>query len=79
MIDLATTDRASLRVDEVMELFDVSRRTVYNWISDKKIPTIIKNGTTQIDVEGLRRLIQDRPRLPRPFSFDRATSAQRYA
>lgn len=64
MIDLATTTRTSLRVDEVMELFDVSRRTVYNWISDKKIPTIIMDGTTRIDVQGLRKL-ENPPNSPR--------------
>lgn len=32
MIDLATTIRQTLRVDECVEIFGVSRRTIYNWI-----------------------------------------------
>ncbi len=33
MIDLATTRRQTLTIDELMTVLDVSRRTVYRWIA----------------------------------------------
>lgn len=37
MIDLSTTDRQYLRIDEFVRLSGSSRRTVYYWIATKKL------------------------------------------
>lgn len=58
MIDLDTTTRRYLRVDEVQVLFDVSRRTVYNWISTGKLRATKIDQTTRVEVEDLRRRMQ---------------------
>jgi len=56
MVDLATTNRQYLRVDEVVEIFGVCRRTVYNWIEQKRIPAVaIGGGPWVIPVADLRK------------------------
>ncbi len=55
MIDLETTERRYLRIDEVMELFGVSRRTIYNWVRRDEIKYKVIDKSTRIEVEDLRR------------------------
>jgi excisionase family DNA binding protein len=57
MVDLDTTDRVFLRVDEVQALFGVSRRTVYNWAAQRKIAFVHIEHTLRFPVAELRRLI----------------------
>lgn len=54
MIDLATTTRRTLRVDECQELFGVSRRTIYHWISNGHLDGAHLNGWMQISVVSVR-------------------------
>jgi excisionase family DNA binding protein len=55
VIDLATTTRLTLRVDECQELLGVSRRTIYHWLDNGKLQGVqSKHGYTQIDVESVR-------------------------
>jgi excisionase family DNA binding protein len=72
VINLATTPRQTLRIQEVMELFEVSRRTIYYWIEHQKIPTVIVEGKIRIEVDELRRrlLMIDPP--PQKPSFSSA-------
>jgi excisionase family DNA binding protein len=58
MIDLFNTDKRWLNVEEVMELFDVSRRTVYYWIADRRVESLTVGGTIRISVNDLRRQIK---------------------
>lgn len=60
MVDLATTVRQNLRIDEFTEIFDVSRRTVYNWRVSGKIQAIQVGGTLRIPVSEARRLAANR-------------------
>jgi excisionase family DNA binding protein len=56
MVDIYTTQRKNLRVDEVMEIFNVSRRTVYYWIEKRRIAAVnIGGGRFAIPVADLRR------------------------
>lgn len=57
MIDLATTDRCYLRVDEVQQLYGVSRRTIYYWVEAGKIPYVRLNHTLRFPVNALRQLV----------------------
>ncbi len=57
MVDLATTTKRHLRVEEVCELFDVSRRTVYYWIENGKLPSIKIGGSQRIPVDVLTKLL----------------------
>jgi excisionase family DNA binding protein len=67
VIDLATTTRQYLRVEEVCELFDVSRRTVYYWIQNNKIPSTHVAGSQRIPVPELRQLLASKRALPSLF------------
>jgi predicted DNA-binding transcriptional regulator AlpA len=64
MIDLTTTDRQFLRVDEVMGLFGVSRRTVYYWAHHRKLACIHIDRTLRFPIADLRRLIVRAARTP---------------
>ena len=64
MVDLATTTKNFLRIDEVCELFDVSRRCVYYWIENGKLPSVHIGGSQRIPVEALRKLIPTDPPSP---------------
>jgi excisionase family DNA binding protein len=66
MIDLLTTDRNYLRLDEIMALFEVSRRTVYYWVSRRRIPYVHVGRTLRFPVADLRRLTVRQQRLRRP-------------
>ena len=57
MIDLETTTKKYLRVDEVTALLDVSRRCVYYWIESGKMPSVHIAGSYRIPVSALRRLM----------------------
>lgn len=56
MIDLATTTRRSLRVDECQELFGVSRRTIYHWIRNGRltIDDVPSEGGWRICIDSVR-------------------------
>jgi excisionase family DNA binding protein len=54
MIDLDTTDRCYLRVDEVAQQFDVTIRVVYYWVKRGKIPFTRIGGSIRIPVRALR-------------------------
>lgn len=59
MIDLDTTTKKFLRVDEMMELFGVSRRTVYYWATAGKIPHVnIGGGGIRFSVTIVRALVR---------------------
>lgn len=55
MVDLNHTDRVFLRVDEVARYYEVSRRTVYNWVTSNKIPYVHVGGSLRFPVAALRR------------------------
>lgn len=64
MINLRTTERNFLRIDEIMTLFEVSRRTVFYWVSRRRIPYVRVGRTLRFPVADLRRLTvrRDHPR-----------------
>lgn len=74
MVDLFTTRRQFLRIDEVTEILEVSRRSVYLWIATGKIEYIRIGNGYRISVAGLRRRIVE-PRNDRSL-FKRAKSVQ---
>ncbi len=57
MIDLATTTKQYLRIDEFVQLFGVSRRTVYNWRRAGRLAFIYVGQGCRIPVEEARRLM----------------------
>ena len=62
MVNLETTSKQFLRITEVCELFAVSRRTIYYWIEDGKLPSVRIGQTYRIPVAALRQLLtNDRP------------------
>lgn len=55
MIDLATTEKRTLRIDETAEALGVSRRTVYNWIDRGLLLVVPMNGEGwRIDTDSVR-------------------------
>lgn len=76
MVDLATTQKQYLNVDEVMEIFGVCRRTVYYWFEKGRVIGVsIGGGGIRISVADLRRLVQ----APCAFSDRHQASVQSYA
>lgn len=57
MVDIDATDRTFLRVDEVMTILGVSRRTVYYWVQQGRIPHVHIGRTLRFPIHDLRRLI----------------------
>ena len=59
MIDLATTQRKSLRVDEVVELLGRPRRTIYNWVNSGRLQIVDDNehDYIRIDIASVRALL----------------------
>lgn len=79
MIDLDTTTKKYLRVDEMMELFDVSRRTVYYWATAGKIPHInLGGGGIRFSVTIVRALVKIRADydVTTPRTRQKSTSVQ---
>lgn len=70
MIDLATTTKQFVNAVEVMELFGVSRRTVYYWVEHGHVEGVVIGGTIRISVASLRQ----RRRPARPTSVQSAQS-----
>ena len=61
MIDLATTTKRTLRVDECMEVFGVSRRMIYYWIEQGRLSLIDSSlRGFRINVESARALAATR-------------------
>jgi excisionase family DNA binding protein len=58
VIDLFETKKQFLNVDEVCELFGVSRRTVYYWLEDRRVESITIGHTIRISVRDLRRQVE---------------------
>lgn len=55
MIDLAATTKTSLRVDECVEIFGVSRRTIYYWIErGLLIPVDTPDRGWRVDTDSVR-------------------------
>ena len=70
MIDLRTTQKQWLNVVEVMELLDVPRSTIYYWISQRKVESLVIGGTVRISVADLRsrlRTVDPTSRTPAPL------------
>lgn len=67
MIDLDTTTRKHLRIDELVEILRVSRRTIYYWIEGGKIPSVRIGGTIFVPVSDLRKLFATATPDPRLF------------
>ncbi len=72
MIDLETTTKQFLNVQEVMALLDVSRRTVYYWVSSGQVESITINSTVRISVAYLRDRIQKVSPTAKTHSFTHA-------
>ncbi len=51
MIDLSTTQRTSLTIDECQEIFGVGRKTIYNWLTSGKL---VKADAGRVDVDSVR-------------------------
>lgn len=64
MIDLATTQRLHLRIDEFAELFGVSRRTVYNWRKGGGLPFVYIGQECRISVQVAKDLAAGRTQIP---------------
>ena len=77
MIDLDTTTKKFLRVDEVCALLEVSRRTCYYWIESGKIPSVHIGGSYRIPVAAFRKMIAAEAPLP-SYSSASVQSAQRH-
>ena len=58
MIDLRTTQKRWLNVVEVMELLDVPRSTIYYWVAQRKIESLVVGSTIRISVDDLRRRLR---------------------
>lgn len=56
MIDIHTTTRLNIRIDEFTELFNVSRRTVYNWRRAGKLSFIYVGQECRIPIAEVRAL-----------------------
>ena len=66
-IDLSTTTRQYLLIDECAELFVVSRRTIYNWLNAGVLTSIKIRGSRRITVESARQVaskLQKEPSEP---------------
>ncbi len=76
MIDLETTSRQFLRVEEVMELLTVSKRTVYYWVEHHAIEHMKIRGTVRISVKDLRRRLHQITRHDIGPVYDHLRSVQ---
>jgi excisionase family DNA binding protein len=68
MIDLFTTDRQFLRVDEVADLLSVSRRTVCYWVTKGQIASVCIGGSYRVSVADLRAKFKHATAEPRKRS-----------
>ncbi len=61
MIDLRTTQRKSLRVDEVVVLLGRPRRTIYNWINKGRLKLAEDNehDYVLVDVDSVRSVVME--------------------
>lgn len=64
MIDLASTPRVNLRIDEFCEIMGVSRRTVYNWCKWGWIGFVYIGSERRIPIQETRDLAAGRKQLP---------------
>lgn len=71
MVDLFTTDKQFLNVDEVMELFPVSRNTVYDWVSRRRVESLKIGGTIRISTRCLRQQVEKMQRAERVANNER--------
>jgi len=56
MIDLATTQRETLTVDEVAEILQRSRRAIYYWLRDGKLPVVYTPFGQRVPTQAVRQL-----------------------
>lgn len=56
MVDLATTQKAYLRIDEIQEIFGRSRRTIYYWIERGKLPVETCPVGVRVPTRAVKRL-----------------------
>ena len=63
---LETTKRL-LSIDELSHFMGVSKGTLYNWVSQRKIPLVKCNGLLRFDVEDIERWIKDNKVPAREF------------
>lgn len=64
MIDLATTTRINIRIDEFAALFGVSRRTVYNWRKAGHLDFVYIGGACRIPIQEVRALAAGTKTIP---------------
>lgn len=55
-IDLLTTTKQFLRLQEFAETINMSRRTMYNWIREGKLTTVKIGGSRRVPIAEARRL-----------------------
>jgi hypothetical protein len=79
MINLDTTIRRHLRIDEVAKACNVSRRLVYYWIKHEIVSSVVLCGTRQIPIDDVRRQIQNPDRRRKPVVAQFSPSQQRSA
>lgn len=81
MIDLKTTTRVNLRLDEFCQLFGVSKRTLYNWRSAGKLTFLYIGHECRIPIDEARAIasgekkIVTKHRILRQVEQPPATSA----
>jgi predicted DNA-binding transcriptional regulator YafY len=55
MIDISRTTRTTLLIEECMEIFGVSRRTIYYWIRDRILIGVESpDRGVRVDIESVR-------------------------
>jgi len=61
------TTKRLLNIDEVSYFTGISKGTLYNWVSQRKIPFVKCNGLLRFDVEDIERWIEDNKISAREF------------
>ena len=72
MIQLENTEERMLTVDDVVDVFKVSRATVHKWINSKDLPALKVGMVTRIYAEDLRKFFKKfytGDKLPQGFPF----------
>lgn len=64
MINLTTTTRVNIRIDEFIAIFHVSRKTVYNWRRLGKLSFIYVGHECRIPIEEARALASGTKQIP---------------
>jgi len=56
-----------LSIDELSRFIGISKGTLYNWVSQRKIPFVKCNGLLRFDVDDINRWIEDNKVSVREF------------